>query len=395
MTMTWSADETFGSVVRADVEVWEVTRRVLAPHIASESGSNGDNFASFDVAPWIWMLFLVLLAGVVAVDLRIHRHPVAPTTKRAATELALWIGLGLLVACGILAWQGGRAAGEYLAGYAIETSLSLDNVFLWYILMSGLGTPRVYQYRVLTWAIVGAIVLRIISIFVGAALIQTFSWLLLVFGALLVFTAVGVILGLGDELVAEDANNDIALRAWHRIAPRTTEFNGPRLFVRHGRKLLATPAISAALVLARTSFRRSAAKSLVTLGGVAAIIAETSDFALAVESVPAILSVSREQFLILASSVLALLGFRSLYFLMGELRHRFRYLEPALTAILVLIGLKLMLTPWYDISLFATLGCIVGLIAVALAASVWRDPAPSDDDKLFRTDTGSVPDART
>jgi tellurite resistance protein TerC len=309
--------------------------------LASESSGSRENFASFDVPIWIWFAFLALISLLLIVDLLlVHRTPHAPTTKEAAIESAVWISIGVAFTGAIFAWHGGQAAGEYISGYLIEKSLSVDNVFVWALIMSYFAVPRAFQFRVLFWGVFGALVLRFIFIFAGVALLEQFEWLLFVFGAFLLVTAVRL-LRHGDEEVHPEQNP--VLRLVRRVIPSTTEYNGQHLFVRHGRKLLATPLLAVLIVI------------------------ETSDVVFAVDSIPAILAVSREQFIVFSSNAFAILGLRALYFLLADLRDRFRYLQQGLAVILAFVGLKMIVSEWYHIDTFISLG----VIALVLTVSIW------------------------
>jgi tellurite resistance protein TerC len=309
--------------------------------LASESSGSRENFASFDVPIWIWFAFLALISVLLIVDLLlVHRTPHAPTTKEAAIESAVWISIGVAFTGAIFAWHGGQAAGEYISGYLIEKSLSVDNVFVWALIMSYFAVPREFQFRVLFWGVFGALVLRFIFIFAGVALLEQFEWLLFVFGAFLLVTAVRL-LRHGDEEVHPEQNP--VLRLVRRVIPSTTEYNGQHLFVRHGHKLLATPLLAVLIVI------------------------ETSDVVFAVDSIPAILAVSREQFIVFSSNAFAILGLRALYFLLADLRDRFRYLQQGLAVILAFVGFKMIIAEWYHIDTFISLG----VIALVLTVSIW------------------------
>jgi tellurite resistance protein TerC len=309
--------------------------------LSSESSGSRENFASFDVPIWVWFAFLALISILLIVDLLlVHRTPHAPTTKEAAIESAVWISIGVAFTGAIFAWHGGQAAGEYISGYLIEKSLSVDNVFVWALIMSYFAVPRAYQFRVLFWGVFGALVLRFIFIFAGVALLEQFEWLLFVFGAFLLVTAFRL-LRQGEEEVHPEQNP--VLRLVRRVIPSTTEYNGQHLFVRHGRKLLATPLLAVLIVI------------------------ETSDVVFAVDSIPAILAVSREQFIVFSSNAFAILGLRALYFLLADLRDRFRYLQEGLAVILAFVGFKMIVSEWYHIDTFISLG----VIALVLAVSIW------------------------
>src|ERR687894_3052757 len=323
--------------------------------LASDSSSSDENFASFEAAPWIWVAFLAFVTLLLVADLLIvHRKPHAPTTKEAAIESAVWISIGVAFTGVIFAWHGGQAATEYISGYLIEKSLSVDNVFVWALIMSYFAVPRAYQFRVLFWGIFGALVLRFVFIFAGVALLERFEWMLFVFGAFLLVTAARMIRHDDDEEVHPE--NNPVLRVVRRIIPSTSEYNGQKLFVRHNAKLLATPLFAVLIVI------------------------ETSDVVFAVDSIPAILAVSREQFIVFSSNAFAILGLRALYFLLAGAAGRFRYLNVGLGVILAFVGIKMLIAEWYHFPTWASLLVITVVLTVAIVASLRADAREQDTD---------------
>jgi tellurite resistance protein TerC len=316
--------------------------------LASDSSASDQHFASFEVAPWIWVAFLAFVTVLLVADLLIvHRNPHAPTTKEAAIESAVWIGIGVAFTGVMFAWHGGQAATEYISGYLIEKSLSVDNVFVWALIMSYFAVPRKYQFRVLFWGIFGALVLRFIFIFAGVALLERFEWMLFVFGAFLLITAVRM-LRHGDDEEVHPENNPV-LRLVRRVIPSTSEYDGQKLFTRHSGKLLATPLLAVLIVI------------------------ETSDVVFAVDSIPAILAVSREQFIVFSSNAFAILGLRALYFLLADLREKFSLLQEGLAVILAFVGVKMIVAEWYHIPTALSLGVIALVLTVAIVLSIRRD----------------------
>ena len=325
--------------------------------LASESSGSGDNFASFEVAPWIWVVFLAFVTLLLMIDLLVvHRKPHAPTTKEAAIESAVWIGIGIAFTGVMAAWQGGQAATEYISGYLIEKSLSVDNVFVWALIMSYFAVPRKYQFRVLFWGIFGALVLRFIFIFAGVALLERFEWMLFVFGAFLLITAARMVRHSDDDEVQPE--NNPVLKLVRRVIPSTTEYDGQKLFVRHGKKLLATPLFAVLIVI------------------------ETSDVVFAVDSIPAILAVSREQFIVFSSNAFAILGLRALYFLLADLREKFSLLQQGLAVILAYVGVKMIIAEWYHIPTAFSLGVIAVVLGVSIWLSIRRDAGEPKGDQV-------------
>jgi len=327
----------------------------VVPSLAAAAGEGTTRFASFDVPLWVWAALVGFLAVLLIVDLLlVHRTAHAITFKEAAIESAVWVGLGLAFTFVMLAWQGGGAAGEYLAGYLIEKSLSVDNVFVWAVIFSYFGVPAKYQFRVLFWGIFGALVLRAIFIFAGVALIERFDWVLYVFGVFLIITAVRI--ARHSEAEVHPDKNPV-LRLVRKVIPSTNEYDGQKLFTIKNGKRLATP-LFAVLILV-----------------------ETTDVVFAVDSIPAILAVSREQFIVFASNAFAILGLRSLYFLLAGMAGKFRYLNVGLGVILGFVGTKMLIAEWYHFPIWASLLIIATVLTTAIVASLRadkRDPRPDD-----------------
>lgn len=320
--------------------------------IAAESGS-GKNFVDFDVPLWVWVAFTALVAVLLLVDLLlVHRTAHVITVREAAIESAVWIAVSLLFGLVILAWQGGHAAGEYYAGYLIEKSLSIDNVFVWALVMSYFAVPQQFQFRVLFWGIFGALVLRAVFIFGGVALLEKFSWIIYVFGAFLLYTAVKLLRPSHDDVHPED--NPI-LKFVNRFVPSTSEYDGQKLFTHVDGKRLATPLFAVLIVV------------------------ESSDVIFAVDSIPAILAVSREQFLVFSSNAFAILGLRALYFLLADLRNKFRFLQQGLAVVLAFVGVKMLISEWYHFPTFASLGVIAVVLTAAIVLSV-KNPLPEGEE---------------
>jgi tellurite resistance protein TerC len=276
--------------------------------------------------------------------------------REAGIESAIWITIGLLFTVVMLVWQGTGAGGEYLAGYLIEKSLSIDNVFVWAVILNYFAVPPEFQFRVLFWGIFGALVLRALFIFAGVALIERFDWILYVFGAFLIFTAIRIARHDAGEVHPED---NPVLKIFRRVIPSSTEYNGQRLFTRKSGRLLATP-LFAVLVLI-----------------------ESTDVVFAVDSIPAILAVSREPFIVFSSNAFAILGLRALYFVLAGMAGKFRYLNLGLGVILGFVGVKMIIAEWYHFPTWISLLVIAGVLTVTIVASLQadkRDPATHTDD---------------
>jgi tellurite resistance protein TerC len=317
--------------------------------------TSSENFASFDVHPWQWGAFLALVATLLIVDLLVlHRDPKPIPFREAAIESGVWIAIGLGFGALVTWWHGTKAGGEYLAGYLIELSLSVDNVFVWAVILTFFAVPPRFQFRVLFWGIFGALVLRALFIFAGVALIETFDWVLYVFGAFLIYTAWKI--ARHDEAEVDPEHN-LALRLVRRVVPSTSEYDGQKIFTRHNGRRLATP-LFAVLVMV-----------------------ESTDLAFAVDSIPAILAVAREQFIVFSSNAFAILGLRALYFCLAGMAGRFRYLNVGLGVVLAFVGVKMLLSDVYHLPTWASLVVIMVVLTTAVLASLRaerRDPDPDE-----------------
>ncbi len=322
----------------------------MSPTLAA-AGEASRKFASFDVPAWVWLALVGAIVVMLIVDLLlVHRTAHVITVKEATIESAVWISLGLAFGLVLLVWQGGQAGTEYYAGFLIEKSLSIDNVFVWAVIFSFFRVPREFQFRVLFWGIFGALVLRGIFIFAGVSLIERFDWVLYVFGAFLLYTAWKI--AHHDEAAQVDYNANPAIRLVRRVVPTTDLYDGQKLFTRENGKRLATP-LFAVLVLI-----------------------EATDVVFAVDSVPAILAISREPFIVFAANAFAILGLRSLYFLLGGLQGKFRYLNVGLGVILAFVGVKMLLIgePFeVHVPTYISLGFIAVVLGIAIGASLRAD----------------------
>jgi tellurite resistance protein TerC len=343
------AGKTFGDTDRP-----EVTELQLAHSILAASSDVSTNFADIDVPMWAWGALLATITIMLIADLLIvHRKPHAVNFKEAGIESAVWISIGVAFTFVIGAAFGGQAAGEYMSGYLIEKSLSIDNVFVWAVLFSYFAVPKEYQFRVLFWGIFGALVLRAIFIFAGVALIERFDWILYIFGAFLIFTAIKI--ARHSETEVHPERNPV-LKLTRRLVPSTSEYDGQKMFTRRTGKLLATPLF---IVL---------------------ILVESTDVIFAVDSVPAILAISREPFIVFASNAFAILGLRALYFLLAGMQGRFRYLNVGLGIILAFVGVKMLIAELWHMPTWISLTAIAIALAGSIGASLLaekRDPAPA------------------
>lgn len=308
--------------------------------------SGKSTFVDLHVDPIHWLVLLGCMLLLLAIDLWRHREAHAPSTKEAATETLIWVVCGLAFS-GFIWWQfGSGAVGEYLSGYLIEKSLSVDNVFVWSMLFGIMAIPLKYQHRVLFWGIFGALVFRAIFIGVGSSLISRFWVTLVVFGAFLVLTGVKIIRHRDDEGTEESARGLGLLR---RMMPVTDELDGQKFFTKVGGRRAATPLFAALFVV------------------------EVTDVVFAVDSVPAILAVSREPFLVFASNAFAILGLRAMYFLLASAKERFHFLSHALGGILIFVGLKMVVSHWFHLDTNISLLVILSMLVAAVALSLRRE----------------------
>jgi tellurite resistance protein TerC len=318
----------------------------LALLAASSSSAASDSFVDLDVPALAWVALLALIVAMLSVDLYLHRGHSEPTPRRALVESLVWVSFGLGFVLVVWAAFGGQASGEYLAGYLVEKSLSVDNVFVWAVIFSTFAIPLRYQHRVLFWGIFGALVLRAIFIFAGVALISRFWWLLLVFGVFLVYTGIKVLRHRADE---GTHGHDRAVKLLERFMPVSRELDGHHFFTRLDGKRAATPLLATLVVV------------------------EFTDVVFAVDSVPAVLAVSHEPFIVFASNAFAILGLRAAYFLLAGWRERLHYLGHGLGLILVFVGVKMAVSHWYHFPTAVSLGVIVVLLAGAVIASRVRE----------------------
>jgi tellurite resistance protein TerC len=305
------------------------------------AGSEGrEKLVDIDVAPWHWITLLAVIIAMLLVDLLVvHREAHEVDTKEAAIESVVWISCGVAFTGVVAWWFGAAASGEYISGFLIEKSLSIDNVFVWALIMGYFSVPLKYQHRVLFWGIFGALALRAVFIFAGVALIERFDWVLYLFGAFLLYTAAKLVFTDNDHI---DPGESRFLKIVHRFVPSTDEFDGQKLFTKRNGKRLATP-LFAVLVLI-----------------------EGTDVIFAVDSVPAVLAVSNEQFIVFASNAFAILGLRALYFLLADMHNRFAFLQQGLAIILAFVGVKMIIAEWYHIPTWLSLT----VIAIVLTASI-------------------------
>ena len=318
-----------------------------------------------DVNIWFWVGFIAFVLGMLALDLGVfHRktHEVRP--KEALIWTGVWVSLALAFAGGLYAYAGGQAALTFLTGYVLEESLSVDNIFVIVLIFQYFAVPKQYQHRVLFWGIVGALVMRGLFIGLGALLLQRFHWIIYAFGALLVLTGIRMAVKQDEEF--EGDQNPI-VKFVRRFVPLTHKYDGKHFFTVENGRRVATPLF---LVL---------------------VLVEFTDLMFAIDSIPAIFAVTSDPFLVFTSNIFAILGLRSLYFLLASVVHKFHLLKYGLALILVYIGVKMLISGWVHIPIGISLSIVLGVLAISIVASlVWPASAVEVPAGESEGKTGSI-----
>jgi tellurite resistance protein TerC len=316
----------------------------------------------------MWAGFVAFVVAMLALDLGVlnrKAHVVGP--REALGWSAAWVGLALAFGAWVFFQFGAAKGEEFLAGYLVEKSLSVDNLFVFVVLFAALGIPRALQHRVLFWGILSALVLRAAMIVGGAALLDRFHWLLYVFGGFLLFTGVKL---WRHRAEAEDPGAGKVLALVRRLVPSTPRLEGQAFFVREGGRWVATP-----LFLPLASI-------------------EVADVVFAVDSIPAVFAVTSDPFVVFTSNIFAILGLRALYFLLADMVGRFAYLKTGLSAVLVFVGAKMLVAGWVKVPPAASLSVIAGILAVSVGASLWRTRSRAVAAVAVPAEEGSVAEQR-
>lgn len=294
------------------------------------------------ILPWIIFNFFVL--GMLVIDLGVfHRKAHVIKLKESLVWTAVWVTLALFFNLGIYFWQGQEKALEFLTGYLIEKSLSIDNIFVFLLIFSYFRVSSLYQHKVLFWGILSALIMRAIFIATGIALIQKFHWVIYVFGGFLVFTGLKMALQKDKEVHPE--RNPI-IKLFRKFMPVSESYEEDKFFVKRGKSLLATPLFIVLLTV------------------------EITDIIFAVDSIPAIIAITSDPFIVYTSNIFAILGLRALYFAVAGIMQMFYYLHYGLSAILVFVGIKMLISDIYKIPIGIALGVIVSILFVSVFASV-------------------------
>jgi tellurite resistance protein TerC len=296
------------------------------------------------IAPWL--IFNAVVLALLALDLGVfHRKVHVVSVREALTWSAVWIALSLAFNAVIYFWLGRAPALEFLTGYVIEKSLSVDNIFVIVLIFAFFRVPAELQHRVLFWGILGALVMRGGFIAAGSALLERFEWVIYLFGAFLVITGLRMAFNREESF---DPADSFMMRIAKRIMPMSTEYEGKHFFTRVNGRRAATPLFLALLVV------------------------ESTDLIFAVDSIPAIFAVTQNPFIVYTSNVCAILGLRSLYFALAGMMSKFVYLKIGLAAVLSFVGVKMLLAGVWHMPTLMSLGIIIAILAIAVIASIWR-----------------------
>jgi tellurite resistance protein TerC len=313
-------------------------------------------FVDIEVESWVWLATVAVIIGLLLFDILVlHRTPHAPKVRRAAIETVAWALVGVAFGVVVVIGYGSKAGGEWFAGWLIEYSLSIDNVFVWALILTYFRVPSKYQHRVLFWGVFGALVLRAGFVFAGVALVERFEFTLFVFGAFLLYTSAKLLIGTGEE---NDPTKGRFYRLVRRVVPTTDELHGQHLFTRTNGRRVATPLFVVLLLI------------------------EATDVLFAVDSVPAVLAVSKEQFIVFTSNAFAIMGLRSLYFLLADMHARFGALQQGLAIILAFVGVKMIINRWYHIDTAVSLLVIVLVLGASVAFSVRQNKVNDSTERM-------------
>jgi len=306
------------------------------------------------MSPYVYLGFIAFVLLMLFVDLRFfNAEPHVQTSKQAGAVVAAWIGLAVAFGVGLAVVQGAKPAFEYFTGYLIEYSLSVDNMFVFIVIFRYFSVPPQYQHRVLFFGILGAIVFRGLFIVMGVALLDSFEWIIYVFGALLILTAIRIAKGT-EEM---DPESNPILKLMQKRFRTTSRYHGQKLFVKEAGRRVGTPLF---LVL---------------------VIIETTDIVFAIDSIPAIFAITRDPFIVLTSNVFAILGLRSLYFLLAGSMTKFHLLHYGLAVILAFVGVKMILSGFHiHIPILASLAVIAGVLATTIFLSLKLPPKSETND---------------
>jgi tellurite resistance protein TerC len=297
---------------------------------------------------FLWIAFNVFVVAMLVLDLGVfHRKAHEIRVREALLWSAFWIALSLLFNAGVYFWRGSVVALEFLTGYLLEKSLSVDNIFVFLMIFTYFRVPYVHQHKVLFWGILGALIMRAAFILIGVTLIQKFHWVIYLMGGFLIVTGIKMAMQKDAEIHPE---RNPVLRLFRRVMPVTEDYEGDRFFVKRRGGLYATPLFIVVLVV------------------------ETTDVIFAVDSIPAILAITLDPFIVYTSNVFAILGLRALYFALAGIMRLFHYLPYGLSLILVFVGIKMLLVDLYKIPIGLALGTVAAILSLSVLASILWPP---------------------
>ena len=301
---------------------------------------------------WLWVGFIAFVLAMLSLDLGVfNRTPHVVEAKEALTWTVVWVGLALAFAAGLMVFVGNQAAMTFLTGYVIEESLSIDNIFVIVLIFQYFAVPAQFQHRVLFWGILGALLMRGLFIGLGAALLARFDWIFYIFGALLVITGVRMALKQDEEF---DGDQNPVVKLVRRFLPLTHDYRGKHFFSTERGRRYGTPLL---LVL---------------------VLVEATDLIFAIDSIPAIFGITRDPFLVFTSNIFAVLGLRSLFFVLASVVTKFHLLKYGLAVILTFVGAKMLAEQWVHLPIPLSLGVVVGVLGASIAASLVWPPTPTE-----------------
>jgi tellurite resistance protein TerC len=302
-------------------------------------------------SPLLWVGFTALVIFLLVLDLAVfHKQAHEVGAKEALGWSVFWISLALVFNLGVWHWFGKERALEFLTGYLIEKALSVDNLFVFIVIFSYFRVPGAFQHRVLFWGILGALIMRAIFILIGAVLLETFHWIVFVFGGFLIFTGFKIITQQETEVHPE---RNIMVKLFRRMVPMVTEYDSDHFTVIKDGRRFATPLLLVLLVI------------------------ETTDVVFAVDSIPAIFAITRDPFIVYTSNIFAILGLRALYFLLARVMNKFHYLKVGLGLVLAFVGVKMLISDHYHMPIWLSLAVIAGVLGLSILASLmWKPMEP-------------------
>ena len=305
-------------------------------------------------SPLLWVGFIAFVLAMLAIDLGVfHKKAHEVSLKEAGIWSAVWVALAVVFNVGVHFWFGPDRALEFTTGYLIEKALAVDNIFVFVVIFTTFAIPAIYQHRVLFWGVLGALAMRAVFIVLGGAFLQRFHWAIYVFGAILAITGIKLLLQRNQEIHPE--RNPI-VRAFQKLFPLTPEFQGDKFLVLKNGRRYATPLL------------------------LALVAVEVTDLIFAVDSIPAIFAITKDPFIVFTSNIFAILGLRSLYFLLAGVITKFVYLKVGLSLVLVFVGAKMLLMDVYKMPIAASLGVIAGILGLSILVSLIKPPKPIEEE---------------